>query len=75
MALPKCRDALAWLPVRPSSGGSIIIKETILYKDPGMYKEALIVATFKRALYCRASIDILLCRILYFMGSTGLLVD
>lgn len=40
-----------------------------------MYKEALIVATFKRALYCRASIDILLCRILYFMGSTGLLVD
>jgi hypothetical protein len=65
MALPKSREALTRMPERSRSEGSILVKET----------RALIIATNKTVFLHRHSIEILLCRILYVMGSMGLLED
>jgi hypothetical protein len=77
MALPKSRKTLTREPKRPRSGGRTLVKEFNPLQRPrdsmrpGTYREA----TDKRALKHRASIEILLCRIMYFMAGTGLLED
>jgi hypothetical protein len=62
VALPKSREALTWVPKRPRSEGSALIKEVNPLQRPresirpGTYREALIMVTNKRVLYHTASV-------------------
>jgi hypothetical protein len=56
MSLPKFREALIRVPIRPRSSGNTLIKEVNPLSGPrdslrpGTYREALIMATNKNAL-------------------------